>query len=166
MMPPRAQLMRDALGFLQLAAQAEAMPPALLALHCWLDSWTGIGLTERGMARQGHDLSLIANDEWSDASLPVAQLRHLSEHPSLQSPRLVLGRHVPDVGYNHTRAGVGQETQPTTFIHVDEPRTSEFRNKIVERASAGLHESLEVAVVEGDFLAFTQLVHDDERFLG
>jgi hypothetical protein len=33
MMPPRAQLMRAALGFLRLDTQAEAMPPALLALH-------------------------------------------------------------------------------------------------------------------------------------
>jgi hypothetical protein len=66
MIPPRAQLMRAALGFLQLDARPETMPPALLALHCWLDSWIGIGLIERGMARQGYDLSLTryANEGW------------------------------------------------------------------------------------------------------
>ena len=53
MIPPRAQLMRAALGFLRLDARPEAMPPALLALHRWLDSWIGIGLIERGMARCG-----------------------------------------------------------------------------------------------------------------
>jgi hypothetical protein len=37
MMPPRAQLMRTALGFLRLDTQPEPMPPpALLALHRWL----------------------------------------------------------------------------------------------------------------------------------
>jgi hypothetical protein len=66
MMAPRAQLMRAALGFLQLDGQAETMPPALLALHRWLDSWIGIGLIERGMARQGYDFSLTryANEGW------------------------------------------------------------------------------------------------------
>jgi hypothetical protein len=66
MMPPRAQLMRASLGFLMLEAQPEAMPAALLALHRWLDSWIGIGLIERGMARQGYDLSLTryANEGW------------------------------------------------------------------------------------------------------
>jgi hypothetical protein len=27
-------------------------------LHEWLDSWSGIGVIERGMARQGYDLQL------------------------------------------------------------------------------------------------------------
>ena len=58
MMPPRARLMYAALGFLRLDARPETAPPALLALHRWLDSWVGIGLIERGMARQGYDLSL------------------------------------------------------------------------------------------------------------
>jgi hypothetical protein len=58
--------MRAALGFLRLDAQAETMPPAVLTLHHWLDSWIGIGLIERGMARQGYDLSLTryANEGW------------------------------------------------------------------------------------------------------
>ena len=65
-MPPRAQLMRAALGFLQLEVQPATMPSALAALHHWLDSWTGIRLIERGMARQGYDLSLTryANEGW------------------------------------------------------------------------------------------------------
>jgi hypothetical protein len=63
---PRAQLMLAALGFLRLDARPETTPPALLALHRWLDSWIGIGLIERGMARQGYDLSLTryANEGW------------------------------------------------------------------------------------------------------
>ena len=65
-MPPRAQLMHAALGFLRLDARPETAPPALMALHLWLDSWIGIGLIERGMARQGYDLSLTryANEGW------------------------------------------------------------------------------------------------------
>jgi len=61
-----SQLMRTALGFLRLDAQPETTPPALLALHRWLDLWIGIGLIERGMARQGYDLSLTryANEGW------------------------------------------------------------------------------------------------------
>ena len=58
MMPPRARLMHAALGFLRLDALPGMMPPALVALHHWLDSWIGIGLVEGGMARQGYDLSL------------------------------------------------------------------------------------------------------------
>jgi hypothetical protein len=35
-------------------------------LHEWLDSWSGIGVIERGMARQGYDLQLTpyANEGW------------------------------------------------------------------------------------------------------
>ena len=42
------------------------MPPAMFALHRWLDSWVGIGLIEQGMSRQGYDLSLerYANEGW------------------------------------------------------------------------------------------------------
>ena len=42
------------------------MPPALITLHQWLDSSSGIGVIERGMARQGYDLSLTryANEGW------------------------------------------------------------------------------------------------------
>ena len=45
----------DALG---LGMKADPMPPGLVALHRWLDSWAGIGLIEHGMARQDFDLSL------------------------------------------------------------------------------------------------------------
>ena len=50
--------MMVAIGFLGLDVPAASMPPALLTLHRWLDSWSGIGLIERGMARQGYDLAL------------------------------------------------------------------------------------------------------------
>jgi hypothetical protein len=65
-MTARARLMLAALGFLKLEVLPEKMPPALLALHRWLDSWAGIGAVERGMYRQGYDLSLTryANDDW------------------------------------------------------------------------------------------------------
>src|SRR5438876_890620 len=43
-----------------------ARPPVVVALHRWLDSWAGIGLIERGMARQDYDLSLTryASEGW------------------------------------------------------------------------------------------------------
>src|SRR5262249_54334494 len=61
---PRARLMLAAIGFLRL--EGSPMPLALVALHQWLDSWAGIGAIERGMARQGYDLSLTrhANEGW------------------------------------------------------------------------------------------------------
>jgi hypothetical protein len=55
-----------AIGFLKLDAPAADMPPASITLHRWLDSWAGIGDIERGMARQGYDLSLTryATEGW------------------------------------------------------------------------------------------------------
>ncbi len=43
-----------------------SLSPALDALHAWLDSWSGMGVIERGMARQGYDLQLTryANEGW------------------------------------------------------------------------------------------------------
>jgi hypothetical protein len=51
-----------ALGFLQLPPRA----PELRLLHCWLDTWTGVGLIAVGVERQGLLLSLshIAEGEW------------------------------------------------------------------------------------------------------
>jgi hypothetical protein len=40
------------------------MPPPLLALHEWLDSWRGIGFIVTGMARQGCKVSLREVDAW------------------------------------------------------------------------------------------------------
>jgi hypothetical protein len=59
-------MMLVALGFVGLKVEPERMPPALRALHRWLDSWTGIGAIERGMYRQGYDLSLTRymNEGW------------------------------------------------------------------------------------------------------
>src|SRR5215467_726753 len=52
------------LGFLGLD-----LPPATTpALHAYLDSWRGIGLIDRGLARQGRDLSLTRyGDRWGAA---------------------------------------------------------------------------------------------------
>jgi hypothetical protein len=47
-----------ALAFVGLKVEPERTPPALRALHRWLDSWTGIGAVERGMYRQSYDLPL------------------------------------------------------------------------------------------------------------
>ena len=44
------------------AARLGAALPELAALHAWLDSWRGIGATERGMAPQGYDLQLTRYD--------------------------------------------------------------------------------------------------------
>jgi len=43
-----------------------SLAPVLEVLHEWLDSWSGIGVIERGMARQGYDLQLTryANEGW------------------------------------------------------------------------------------------------------
>jgi hypothetical protein len=43
-----------------------SLSPVLDVLHEWLDSWPGIGVIERGMARQGYDLQLTryANEGW------------------------------------------------------------------------------------------------------
>src|SRR5712691_4036731 len=43
-----------------------SLSPVLEVLHEWLDSWSGIGVIERGMARQGYDLQLTryANEGW------------------------------------------------------------------------------------------------------
>jgi hypothetical protein len=43
-----------------------SLSPVLYVLHEWLDSWSGIGVIERGMARQGYDLQLTryANEGW------------------------------------------------------------------------------------------------------
>ena len=49
------------------AARLErSLSPALEAVHAWLDSWSGIGVIEHGMARQGYDLRLTryANEGW------------------------------------------------------------------------------------------------------
>src|SRR5437879_8662650 len=43
-----------------------SLSPVLDVLHEWLDSWSGIGIIDRGMARQGYDLQLTryANEGW------------------------------------------------------------------------------------------------------
>src|SRR3989442_12598607 len=43
-----------------------SLSPVLDVLHEWLDSWSGIGVIERGMARQGYDLQLTryADEGW------------------------------------------------------------------------------------------------------
>jgi hypothetical protein len=53
------------LGFLRLEGVPATMPPALVALHRWLDSWPGIGAIEHGMT-EGYDLSLTryADEGW------------------------------------------------------------------------------------------------------
>jgi hypothetical protein len=47
----RARVILAALDFLGREVIPETIPPALQALHCWLDSWVGNGLIERDMAR-------------------------------------------------------------------------------------------------------------------
>jgi hypothetical protein len=58
------------LGFLQL----KPTEPELQMLHCWLDTWEGLGLVTVGVERLGYRLSLshIAEGEWR---------AHFSEHP-------------------------------------------------------------------------------------
>jgi hypothetical protein len=65
--PPKPEKQREAnlraaLGFLRLRSSE----PELNLLHCWLDSWSGIGLIAVGMYRRGCRLSLthVADGEW------------------------------------------------------------------------------------------------------
>ena len=61
MLDHRGQLLRAALGFAGLPRPS--YDRALWALWTWLDSWSGIGHTPVGMARQGYDLQLTRFDE-------------------------------------------------------------------------------------------------------
>jgi len=54
MLDSRARLLRAALGF----ASLNSPEPEMRLLHCWLDSWSGIGYVVAGMARQEYDLEL------------------------------------------------------------------------------------------------------------
>ena len=74
-LPHRAGLRLTSLGFLRLEGPPDQMPPVLLALHRWLDSWQGIGAIERGMARQGYDMSLTryANEGWRCTFYPAGK---------------------------------------------------------------------------------------------
>jgi hypothetical protein len=65
----RGRLLYIALGFLGLDVACNAMPSGLRALHAWLDSWHGIGLIERGLARQDRDLSLTRYGPFWSASV-------------------------------------------------------------------------------------------------
>jgi hypothetical protein len=51
---------------LTCARLERSLSPGLAALHEWLDSWGGIGIVERGMARLGYDLQLTryADEGW------------------------------------------------------------------------------------------------------
>ena len=51
-MADRRSLLNAALSFARLEPRA----PELHALHCWLDTWRGIGDVAVGMAPQGFDL--------------------------------------------------------------------------------------------------------------
>jgi hypothetical protein len=55
----RRSLLTVTLGFACLEPRA----PELHALHCWLDTWRGIGDIAVGMHRQGYDLQLTEYDE-------------------------------------------------------------------------------------------------------
>jgi hypothetical protein len=65
---PHGQVLLATLGCLALTAvpHGRPLPPELDILHRWLDTWDGIGLIERGMAREDFDLSLTryADEGW------------------------------------------------------------------------------------------------------
>ena len=76
----QGQLLYLSLGFLGLDLPAAAMP----ALHAYLDSWRGIGLVERGLERQGRDLSLTRyGDRWGATIFVTGK-----EHAIVQGSRL------------------------------------------------------------------------------
>ena len=67
-----------------------SLSPVLDVLHEWLDSWSGIGVLERSMARQGHDLQLTryANEGWRATYEPwhLARRRSPETLPSVIYP--------------------------------------------------------------------------------
>src|SRR5262245_25020927 len=72
----RGRLLYLALGCLGLDVPPAAMPAGLRALQQWLDTWHGIGLIERGLSRQGRDLSLTRyRDRWA-ATVFVTGKKH------------------------------------------------------------------------------------------
>ena len=75
MLNPRARLMMVAVGVLGLDVPPASMSPALITVHRWLDSWSGIGIIERGIARQGYDLALTrnANEGWRGTFYPCGR---------------------------------------------------------------------------------------------
>ena len=61
MLDQRGQLLRAAVGF--AGCSMPSYDRAVHALRSWLDSWSGIGHVDVGMARQGYDLQLTRYDE-------------------------------------------------------------------------------------------------------
>jgi hypothetical protein len=83
----RRRLLVAAVGF--ALVRPPDPPPALAALHGWLDSWTGVGHIVTGMLRQRYDVSITSYEQgWratflrrDHATRPwVGQI--LSFHPS------------------------------------------------------------------------------------
>jgi hypothetical protein len=58
-MTKRARLLRTAVRF----ALVSTLEPELRLIHCWPDSWRGIGDVVVGMHRQGYDVQLTQYDE-------------------------------------------------------------------------------------------------------
>lgn len=66
----RGRLLFLALGFRGLDVKPEAMPFGARGLHAWLDSWHGIGVIERGLARQDRDLWLTRYGRFCSEGYP------------------------------------------------------------------------------------------------
>jgi len=116
MLDPRAGLMLEAIGFLKLDAPAEDVPSALIALHRWLDSWAGIVDIERGMVRQGYDLSLTryANEGWR-ATFYISGKEHSATSATGSAWQATAWRAVQFAAWGDVEEGgcaIGQSVRP------------------------------------------------------
>jgi hypothetical protein len=91
-MDGRARLMLAALGFLRLEVWPENMPPALLALHRWLDSWVALVPSNAGwIARTTICRSPATHDSWVGIGA-IERGGTVNENEPVGVKRLVKGR--------------------------------------------------------------------------
>src|SRR5437870_2956013 len=69
----RGRLLLTALDFTGLRQERVGSAAEIQSLRRWLDSWSGVGAIERGMAHQGYDLLLTRYDEqgWLATFYPI-----------------------------------------------------------------------------------------------
>ena len=95
------------------AARLErSLSPVLESVHAWLDSWSGIGVIERDMARQDFDLQLTrhANEGWR-ATFYVSGREHSTTRATAWGTDAVEGG--PDGGVGSVAASRGRILRDT-----------------------------------------------------
>src|SRR5882724_8000434 len=94
-----------------------SLSPVLDVVHEWLDWWSGIGVSERGMARQGYDLQLTryANEGWR-----ATFLSHRPRALHDAGARLSLGADAVGRGANRGMGGA-EEARASGLIGLHRP---------------------------------------------